>query len=155
MNHVTHMNESCLTYEWVMSHIWMSHVTHMNESRLTYEWVTSHIWMRHVSHMNESCHTYECVTTRIWMRHVLHTSESCLTYKCVVSRTSMSHVSILQCHIAQNAHARVISRTRRSRARTNTYTKGFSAKRSLIVLVCLNPGADLKMCSFSAFWVLK
>jgi len=32
MSHVTHMNESCHTYEWVMSHIWMSHVTHMNES---------------------------------------------------------------------------------------------------------------------------
>jgi len=23
-SHVSHMNESCLTYEWVMSHIWMS-----------------------------------------------------------------------------------------------------------------------------------
>jgi len=34
-----------------------SHVTHMNESRHTYEWVMSHIWMSHVTHMNESCHT--------------------------------------------------------------------------------------------------
>ena len=25
MSHVTHMNESCHTYEWVMSHIWMIH----------------------------------------------------------------------------------------------------------------------------------
>ena len=30
-------------YEWVMSHIWMSHVTHMNESCHTCEWVMSHI----------------------------------------------------------------------------------------------------------------
>ena len=37
MRHVTHMNESCHKYEWVMSHIWMSHVTHMNESCHTYE----------------------------------------------------------------------------------------------------------------------
>ena len=146
---------SCLTYEWVMSHIWTSHVTHMNESCLTYEWVMSHIWMSRVSHMNRSCRTYECVTTHIWMSHVLHTSESCLTYKRVVFHITMHHVSILQDHIAQNAHARVISRTRRSRARTNTYTKGLSAKRALIVLVCLNPGSDLKICSFSAFWVLK
>ena len=29
----------------------MSHVTHMNESCHTYEW-------SHVTHMNESCHTY-------------------------------------------------------------------------------------------------
>jgi len=75
------MNESCHTYEWVMSHIWMSHVTHMND------WVMSHIWMSHVthmndtyeSHMNESCHTYgwityECVVSHIWM------NESCRTY---------------------------------------------------------------------------
>ena len=29
MSHVAHMNESCPTYEWVMSHICMSHVTHV------------------------------------------------------------------------------------------------------------------------------
>jgi len=50
MRHVTHMNESCHTYECVMSHIWMRHVTHMNESCHTYEWFMSHLWMRHVSH---------------------------------------------------------------------------------------------------------
>ena len=42
---ITHMNESCRTYEWVMSH--------MNES--------CHTWMSHVTHVNESCHTYERV----------------------------------------------------------------------------------------------
>jgi len=51
MSHVTHMNGSCHTYEWVMSHIWMSHVTHMNVSYHTYKWVMSHIWMSHVTHM--------------------------------------------------------------------------------------------------------
>ena len=40
--YVTNMNESCHTYEWVMSHIWMSHVTNMRESCHTYEWVMSH-----------------------------------------------------------------------------------------------------------------
>jgi len=33
-----YMNKSYCTYEWVTSHIWMSHVTHMNESCHTYEW---------------------------------------------------------------------------------------------------------------------
>jgi len=33
----------------------------MNESCHTYEWVMSHVWMSHVTRMNESCHTYECV----------------------------------------------------------------------------------------------
>ena len=36
----------------VLSYIWMSHVTHMNESWHTYEWVMSHIWMSHVTRMN-------------------------------------------------------------------------------------------------------
>jgi len=41
-SHIIHMNDSFHTYEWVMSHVWMSHVTHMNESCHTYEWVMSH-----------------------------------------------------------------------------------------------------------------
>ena len=59
IRHVTHSNESCHTYEWVTSHIWMSHVAHMNESCYSCECLTSHIWMSHVTHMNESCATYE------------------------------------------------------------------------------------------------
>jgi len=35
------MDESCRTYVWVKSHIWMNHVAHTNESRRTYEWVLS------------------------------------------------------------------------------------------------------------------
>ena len=80
MSHVTHMNESWHTYEWVMSHIWTSHVTNsacgLNHSIVvvtplhshhTYERVMSHIWTFHVTHMNESCHTYEWV-----MSHTAH-----------------------------------------------------------------------------------
>jgi len=59
------------------SHIWMSHVTHMNESCHTYESVMSHIWISHtwiihVIHTNESCHTYEWFMLRIWMSRVTH-----------------------------------------------------------------------------------
>jgi len=43
------MNEPCHTYEWAMSHIWMSHVTHMNDSCHKYEW---------------AYHTYEWVVSR-------------------------------------------------------------------------------------------
>ena len=65
---VTHMNESCHTCEWVMSHtIWMSHVTHMNatwhtcaESFHTYESVILHIRMSHVTHAN-------VVMSHMWM----------------------------------------------------------------------------------------
>jgi len=43
-----HMKESCHTYEWITSHV-------------SYQWVMSHTWMSHVTHVNESCHTYEWV----------------------------------------------------------------------------------------------
>jgi len=73
MSHVTRMNESCHTDEWVMSHMWMS--CHK------YEWVMSHIWMSHVTRMNESCQTHEWVMSHIWMSHVAHMNESCHTSK--------------------------------------------------------------------------
>jgi len=37
---VSRINKSCLTYQWVMSHISMSHVSHINESCLTYSSVS-------------------------------------------------------------------------------------------------------------------
>ena len=48
MSHVSHVNESCVTCEWVMCHMWMSHVSHVNESH-TYE-------SSNVTYLNESCH---------------------------------------------------------------------------------------------------
>jgi len=61
---VFEINESCHTYEWVMSHIRMSHVTQHYTRHIhmwhTFEWV--------VSHMNESCHTAAHMTH--W--HVTH-----------------------------------------------------------------------------------
>jgi len=110
MRHVTRMNESCHTYEWVMSHIWMSRVTHVNASCHTYEWVMSHIWMSHVTHMNESwVHRWDAAMQRahahrhlslIRMRHVTHVNEACHTYvtrmnaSCHTYECVMSHVWI-------------------------------------------------------------
>jgi len=106
-SHVCALNmpETCptVTYEWVMSHIWMSHVTHRNESchasgyalnmpetrpTFTYERVMSHIilfhvtrWNDHVTHMNESCQTYKCVMTHIWVIiHFIHLWMSHITH---------------------------------------------------------------------------
>jgi len=64
MSHVTHMDESCHTCEWVMPHVRMSHVTNINgprhtrESRLAYDEVIQRIRMSHGTLTNESCHTY-------------------------------------------------------------------------------------------------
>jgi len=65
------MNESCLVYEWVLSHIWTSHVSHMSTAgqvlpgSYTYRWVMSHIWMCLVS-----CIIYQRVMSHIWVRLV-------------------------------------------------------------------------------------
>jgi len=122
LSHVTHMNESCLTYEWVMSQICMSHVTYMNASCHTYEWVLSHIWMRRVSHMNEchksmslitdmneSCHTYEWVMSYVWMSHVTYTNESCHTYDWVMSHVQLSHATRMDesCHTYERGMSHV------------------------------------------------
>jgi len=73
MSHVTHMNESCHTYELVMPR--------------THEWVMIHMWMSHVTYMNESCHTYEWVVSCICdMAHLYRYEMEILKDNCVTSR---------------------------------------------------------------------
>jgi len=49
---MSHMDKSCHTYQWIMSHASMSHslmhVTHMNASCSTYQWDMPHTWMPHI-----------------------------------------------------------------------------------------------------------
>jgi len=111
MSHVSHVNESCLTCEWVMSHMWMSHVSHVNESCLMCEWVMRHMWkspvvyallshtrkwvmsrmlMSHVS-VNESRRTCSPLS-HTWMSHGSHVDESCVTCERAMSHIWMSHV---------------------------------------------------------------
>ena len=59
MSQFLRVNESCHTYEWVvssykwvMSHIWISHVTHMYESC---QWVTSQTRKAILTHCNTKC----------------------------------------------------------------------------------------------------
>jgi len=57
IRHVTRAYESCRTYEWVMSNIWVSHIAHTKESCHKFEWVMSHIPTRLIETMNESYYT--------------------------------------------------------------------------------------------------
>jgi len=63
----TRTNESRLTCEWIMPHIWMSPVIHMKDSRHTCEWVTSHI-------------PYEWVTQHLRMHQVTHINKTYPTH---------------------------------------------------------------------------
>jgi len=126
---MSHVNESCLTYEWVMSHTWMSQSCHMygwvtlpvsqesahgpqkiytmNESCHAYEWVTSHIWMSlwmsHVTHMNASCHA--CVLHI----HVWHDAFICVTWlihMCDVTHSYVRHDSLIYItHTCDKTHS--------------------------------------------------
>jgi len=49
------MSESCHTYEWVMSHLWVSHVTPMSESCHTSEWHTPE------QQSSSYCQSWRCV----------------------------------------------------------------------------------------------
>jgi len=88
------------TYEWIMSHIWMSHVTHMNEPLkhmdVSYHtcapatqshistcntWVMSHTCTCDTL-LNESCYTYEWV-----MSHMCTCDTACFAcFNCAVLR---------------------------------------------------------------------
>jgi len=119
MSHNTHMNESCHTYEWVMSHIWMSHDTHMNESRHIYECVTASIRMSQLTTFDSSVRVtwpspmagswagctrckHDCMwpTHNIWLiracdvtqSHVCHDSLVRLTWRFHMCDMTHSHV---------------------------------------------------------------
>jgi len=113
ISHVTHVNEPCHTFEWVMSHMWMSHVCHVTESCRTCEWcfqctaTHSHVqldlfiwelWLIHMCdfHLKILCF-YSTLTTQSapGISHVTHVNESCRTCEWVMSHMWLSHVAHL------------------------------------------------------------
>ena len=96
------MNESCQTYEQVMSNIWTSRVTYNGHASnaCCRAWVRSRTWINYVtlsnsfrrctltyiyikSHCIYICHTH--VTAMSAALIVVH--DSCLTYECVISHS--------------------------------------------------------------------
>ena len=121
-NVMSRMDESCHTYEWVMSRIWMNHLTcgnipeglwqqqrgHEYVSCRTYEWVMSHKrWVMSQGHVYVSCRTYEWgmshkrwVMSQIWINHVpcAHTD--------VLQQQQQSH-RYESCHTKKNESCHV------------------------------------------------
>ena len=103
MNHIrnmfifTHMNESWHTCERVTSHIKTSHVTPVETSPHTYEWIVVHllksvIWRMRMSHgmnANESYLACRWVVSHVRMSHVMHANESHATRR----EEALDHVS--------------------------------------------------------------
>ena len=100
------MNELYHTYEWVMSHIWMSHITHMNvschnkqelnESCHTYDWVMSHTWMSHVTHTNRN---HDHATWGQQGTHTQHTATHCNTLQHTATHcNTLQHTAMIMLH---------------------------------------------------------
>jgi len=99
------MNESCHTYERVMSHTWtrrvtymsescdkwMSRVTHLNESCFAHAWVISHVWMSHVTHINSG---YAIRPSHLGSRGVLHCVAVCVAPCCTVLQCVLHRVAL-------------------------------------------------------------
>jgi len=119
INSVTHLNEACHNYKWVMTHIriWMCYVTHM---KYTYEWVMPHIQTSHVLFMNKSSHTYGWVICHVWMSHVTHMDKSCRTYNLNESRDAyecvfwLSHVAHMNVSCVSHVWISASTRTNES-----------------------------------------
>jgi len=75
MSHVTHMNESCHAYEWVMSHV-----------RMTHEWVMSHQCNAPVHCMHESCLTITATHCNI----LQHTATHCNTLQHTITQALLA-----------------------------------------------------------------
>ena len=116
MSHVTHTNESCLTYEWVMPHVRMSHFIHIHESCHKYEWTMpyicaaiisicviwlfamcdmTHSYVWHDSFLYVTWLIFMCDMTRSYVWHDSFLCEPWLIPMCDMTRSYMWHDSFL------------------------------------------------------------
>ena len=117
--------------------------THMNESWQTYEWVMSHAWMSQVTHMNESCHTYEWVVTDdfIWMGHgrLIHRNTSEFLHRNSVCHR-MTHIQEFLCMSLRISICRISYGTL-----LNESTVEWLIHRNSFVWVCVFPYVECAM----------
>ena len=91
---------SCHTYEWVMSHTWMSHVTHVKCSHINRRRF-ARCWMSHATHTHWSCHTYQwtmpesCPTQARTRPKSTHAATLCHKHWWIMSHILMNHM----CHM--------------------------------------------------------
>ena len=108
---ITHTDESCPIYEWVMSHIWASRDIHMNESCYKYEWGNckgaefvrvngSCDWMHCVTRMDEVCH----VRMNAWHDKM----NFCHTYECDEFKSRCEQTRKVACYCTSHSIARQV-----------------------------------------------
>ena len=134
---------SCHTYEWVMSHIWMSHVTHVPQWYPLRAVRRNHIWLHrtflmsnirmshvthmrsHVSHTPKSCHTYEWVLSHTYLCDALskhnHMRRTLLMFSELHIRTHTHTHTDVHTHTHMYTHTHTCTHT-------NTHTFEFSMR---------------------------
>jgi len=102
---------TCHAYEQDTSHIYMRHVTNTNETCETYIWVMSQIWIRyvklyisHVTHVNETRHTCTWVMSesKIWATHITRKSTNSTLSPLIVCEQSVYMSNVRKQNIQSN-----------------------------------------------------
>ena len=87
------LSDTCV---WVMSYTWMSHVTHMDESRLTYRWFMSQIHEGVISHIHYRVmprHSGAACVTPVHVRRASFISDSWIFKVWLVTHSYVGHDS--------------------------------------------------------------
>ena len=96
--HFTHMNESVGSYEWAISHTWMSHITHMNAPSQIYKCITVHTQVnapRHVEYGDTCTSRIETLSMNGDTSHIRMTA---------MSQTSSNPVTQIERHAPLPPH---------------------------------------------------
>ena len=131
MSHVTPVNESCHTYEWVMVHISMSHGTHVNESWHTCEGVMTKMYMSQrqkyflcatwLIHMCDMTHIHKSHKTQSHVCNVTNTNEQFHT--CMLGPRQMDESHCKHTCESLQAHMWVTASTHVTRVTPSTHVK--------------------------------
>jgi len=91
-----HMNESCRTYEWVMSHTWQCAWRRSFSMVLwrSYEWGMSNLWMSHVMHITVCMATLISMVlwrSQAWLASFISVSGSRPIHMCDMTHSYVWH----------------------------------------------------------------
>jgi len=100
MSHFTHMNKSCQTYGWVMSHMWMSYFTDMNWvmydiKKMVWHQKTTHSWtnQRAINPWIPAwCLHYYCAS---WLIHICDMTHSYVWHDTFIRVARFVHMCAL------------------------------------------------------------
>ena len=119
MSHVTRMNESCLTYAYVMCHMCVSHAAHVNSTHHTHDTLTSR-----VAYVPSPCrtheHTWAHMSTHTHTQTWAHMSTHISTHE--HAHTHMSTHEHTHTHMSTHEHTHTHISTHETHEHTHTHT---------------------------------